>query len=155
MVQCTVCENEALHVCSECRTMPYCSAECQTIDWLHVGHKHICDGIKRKRGDDGGYGSSAKSNRPFGSSPMRRKLPPRLLALLDNPTFLHSWVAAMSPERLLEYIGNATVGFYGALNDSNYVWYFAYYRFIEPVKLPAKNLLARYDPRVVYKRLLG
>lgn len=155
MVQCTVCENEALHVCSECRTMPYCSAECQSIDWLHVGHKHICDGIKRKRGNDGGFGSSAKSNRPSGSSPTRRDITPSQLAFTNNPSFIHKWVESVSMEELLGKIGNATTGMYGALNDSNYVWYFAYYRFIEPVKLPAKNLLARYDPRVVYKRLLG
>ena len=153
MVSCIVCNKTATHTCEHCTDIPYCGKECQSIDWNHIGHQLICQGFKRKR-DDVLYGSAPKTTRTLRETPLRRKLPPRLLAMLDNPAFLHQWVAGMSREQIEEYISRATVGFYGALNDSNYVWYFVYYRFVKPTRLPRSNLLIRYDSRIEYKSFL-
>jgi len=153
-IECSMCGKEAKHVCSKCHDIPYCSVECQTIDWNHISHRLICNENKRKRDGIRIYGSSAKSNRSNQVTAMRRKLPQRLLAMLDNPSFLHQRVSKMTPQQITEYISQATVGFYGALNDSNYVWYFVYHRFIKPTKLPQNNLLIRYDPRISYKKYM-
>ena len=34
--------NSRLSVCSRCRTVWYCSRECQKAHWKHGGHKDVC-----------------------------------------------------------------------------------------------------------------
>lgn len=41
MTRCVVCQEAAKSSCGRCRSVAYCSAECQKVDWKK-GHKKKC-----------------------------------------------------------------------------------------------------------------
>ncbi|KAJ6484659.1 hypothetical protein C8R45DRAFT_1147477 [Mycena sanguinolenta] len=41
-----ICERAKFKRCSDCRTVYYCSAECQKMDWRHGGHRDSCAWIR-------------------------------------------------------------------------------------------------------------
>jgi hypothetical protein len=52
-------KNEAMMLCSGCKTVSYCSKECQSLDWKR--HKKDCKELNALRKDEGGLNELAKN----------------------------------------------------------------------------------------------
>ena len=155
--KCNVCKKESQFICGNCQSIHYCSQKCQQKDWTHLGHEMICNDLKRKRDADqqhSEYGPYTKSSRTLAETPLRRTLPPRLLALLDNPTFIYDWVQQNTMDLIMNKVYPADVGFYGVLNESNWFWYFVYYRFVQPNVIQRNTYSSAYNSAINYRQLL-
>ena len=105
--------------------------------------------IAGKRGRD-----ASAWDRPQTPSPLKRterpraehRLPLRLYAMVNNDAFLREWVANNTIRSINRLVRNATVGFYGALNQSNRFWYWV------AVKEFGPQRVGRWDSRINYKR---
>ena len=154
---CIICSKVSGHLCAGCNIVSYCSSKCQKIDWVHMNHKMICNDLKRKRFDADlsyDFGLDTKSARTLSQTATRQHLPQRLLALLDNQQWIYNWVQSLEKDRIVQYLSNASDGFYKAMNENNYVWYFIYHRFIQKQELPRNNLSIYYDSAINYKSLV-
>ena len=47
--KCAICGKKAAGPCKGCRTVAYCSTECQRIDWRDRGHRAACKKIQAER----------------------------------------------------------------------------------------------------------
>ena len=59
-----------LNLCAKCKSVMYCSRECQVADWKE--HKPICRGEKKPLAIEGGYAEGALAVNGTGGSPNKK-----------------------------------------------------------------------------------
>ena len=147
-INCSICQSdENIHMCSNCKQVAYCSAECQTIGWKIHGHSQVCDLLsidgKRDRYDEYYQEDTRKQHRQTYNTQLSFK------EQMSNPQFTRKLAESFDRNMVFNIIPSRSTSFLIVIDNNNMFWFYVYKKYVNQREqydslTPYKNFALRY-----------